>query len=163
MKLWLIRHAKSSWANPGQSDFDRPLNARGERDGPRMVEWLRRQAQPAQWIWTSSAARARATTKFVQAAFELPDEAVATSRALYHASPDALLDVIQQTPDHIQSLAVVAHNPGMTWLVNSLCDAEVTANLPTFGVARLDCPEPWHELRIGRATLDLLEAPKTID
>jgi phosphohistidine phosphatase len=128
-----------------------------------MVEWLRRQTDPATWIWTSSAVRARATTIFLQTAFELPDEGVAASLALYHASPDALLDVIQQTPDNIQSLAVVAHNPGMTWLVNSLCGAEVTVNLPTFGVARLDCPQPWHELRVGRATLDLLDAPKTID
>ena len=163
MKLWLIRHAKSSWADAGQSDFDRPLNARGERDGPRMVEWLRRQTDPAMWVWTSSAVRARATTAFVQDAFGLHDEAVAADRGLYHASPEQLLEVVQQTPDNIQSLAVVAHNPGMTWLVNSLCGEQLTANLPTFGVARLDCPKPWHDLRPGRATLDLLTAPKTID
>ena len=28
MKLWVIRHAKSSWADPGQADFERPLNGR---------------------------------------------------------------------------------------------------------------------------------------
>ena len=29
--LTLLRHAKSSWAIPGQRDFDRPLNGRGRR------------------------------------------------------------------------------------------------------------------------------------
>ena len=33
-ELTLIRHAKSSWAEPGLADFERPLNARGERDAP---------------------------------------------------------------------------------------------------------------------------------
>ena len=29
--LLLLRHAKSSWADPGQPDFERPLNERGRQ------------------------------------------------------------------------------------------------------------------------------------
>lgn len=127
-----------------------------------MVAWLRQQSDPPQWLWTSDAARALATTAFVQAGFELADVAVTPERALYHASAEQLLDVIQQTPEEIESVAVVAHNPGLTWLVNSLCGNQITDNLATFAVARLNCTPAWQQLRAGSATLDLLEAPKTI-
>jgi len=36
--LLLIRHAKSSWDQPGLSDFDRPLNERGKKDAPVMAK-----------------------------------------------------------------------------------------------------------------------------
>ena len=65
MKLWVIRHAKSSWADHGQADLERPLNKRGNADGPRMAHWLATQAEPATWIWSSDAARALATAEFV--------------------------------------------------------------------------------------------------
>ena len=50
MNLWIIRHAKSSWADPGQADFDRPLNARGMKDGKRMMRWMRGQAASPQCV-----------------------------------------------------------------------------------------------------------------
>ncbi len=39
-QLIIVRHAKSSWADPGQRDFDRPLNGRGERNAPEMARRL---------------------------------------------------------------------------------------------------------------------------
>ncbi|MFV0438327.1 MAG: SixA phosphatase family protein [Desulfopila sp.] len=35
-RLYLIRHGKSSWSDAALADLDRPLNARGRRDAPRM-------------------------------------------------------------------------------------------------------------------------------
>jgi phosphohistidine phosphatase len=70
MKLWLVRHAKSDWSTPGQSDFDRPLNARGRRDGPRMAAWLAEQPEPATWIWCSDAVRARSTAEDINESLE---------------------------------------------------------------------------------------------
>jgi phosphohistidine phosphatase len=35
-KLFLVRHAKSSWDNPGLSDIDRPLTGRGKENAPKM-------------------------------------------------------------------------------------------------------------------------------
>jgi phosphohistidine phosphatase len=163
MKIWLIRHAKSSWSEAGLKDFDRPLNARGERDGPRMADWLAAQSDPATWLWTSTAARARATARFVSKAFALSDDAVIETDELYEASPEAILDVLRRTPAGVPSVAVVAHNPGLTWLANTLGRKPVTDNLPTFGVVRFDCTVPWHELQAGCATFDFITAPKRID
>ena len=160
MKLWLIRHAKSSWAQAGLTDFDRPLNGRGERDGPNMADWLATQDHPATWIWTSTAARALATTNFVQQGFGLDSASTAPLDELYHASPEDLLDVIRRTPSETESVALVAHNPGLTYLANVLGNSPVTDNLPTFGIARFECPAPWRSLQSGSAILDFLEAPK---
>lgn len=166
MKIWLIRHAKSSWGNSALTDFDRPLNGRGERDGPKMADWLSGQTDPATWIWASTAVRAQATARFVQAGFQLDESAVVGLDELYHATPEQILDVIRRTPSEIQSVAVVAHNPGMTWLVNALGRDAVTDNLPTFGLARFDCcfdsQSDWSSLQAGTASLDFLVAPKTI-
>ena len=41
--LLILRHAKSNWNYPDLSDYDRPLNARGKQDAPRMGEHLREQ------------------------------------------------------------------------------------------------------------------------
>ena len=163
MRLWVIRHAKSSWGDPGLRDFDRPLNGRGKRDGPRMARWLGAQSEPAEWLWTSTAARALATAAFVQEGFGIPDDHVVATDELYHASPEALLDTIRSTPSTIGSAAVVAHNPGLTWLVNRLGREGVTDNLPTFGVAAFELEGAWTDVRFGQAKLEILAAPKTID
>ena len=40
LTLILIRHAKSDWGDAGLDDHDRPLNARGIEDAPRVGTWL---------------------------------------------------------------------------------------------------------------------------
>lgn len=162
MKLWLIRHAKSDWQSGAVTDFHRPLNARGERDGPFMAEWLARQHHPASWIWTSDAVRARSTAEFVAEGFRAADPEVVAEHTLYNAAAQTILDVIRTTPPDVESAAVVAHNPGMTEALNLLAGEVVTDNLPTFGVARLQVPEPWAELAFGLGVLELITGPKRL-
>ena len=163
MKIWLIRHAKSSWSDPGQSDFDRPLNGRGERDGPRMARWLAAQDFPAGWIWSSDAARALATAEFVRQGFVLGPEQPITAHELYLANPETMVDVLRRTPPEITSVAVVAHNPGTTYLLNLLCGDNITDNVPTFGVARLQFSGSWPEIRPASCSLDLFTSPKLLN
>lgn len=40
-KLYLIRHAKSSWKDISLDDLDRPLNKRGQKDAPFMAQLLK--------------------------------------------------------------------------------------------------------------------------
>ena len=62
--LYICRHAKSSWADPGQDDFDRPLNERGLLDAPRMAKIFRERGEPVDLIVTSPAVRALTTARF---------------------------------------------------------------------------------------------------
>jgi phosphohistidine phosphatase len=162
MRLWVIRHAKSDWSHPGQGDFDRPLNERGRRDGPRMAEWLAGQKDPARWIWSSDAVRARETATYVTDGFRRAQPELVLDRRLYLAEPEGLLDVLRETPDDVDSVAVIAHNPGLTDLVNLLAGERVLDNLPTFGVAAFKVKAPWVELRAGAGRLLTLMSPKRL-
>ena len=61
IRLVLVRHAKSDWANPSIDDHDRPLNARGLRDAPRMARALAGTGFRPEVILSSTALRARTT------------------------------------------------------------------------------------------------------
>ena len=160
MQLWLIRHAKSSWANPAQRDFDRPLNPRGQRDGPKMHAWLQRQAWPAQLIWTSDAVRAKATAAFVAAAF--PGAKLQADHRLYGADAQTILQVVRETPDKVAAAALVAHNPGTTWCLNLLVGERVLDNLPTFGAALVQWPGGAEAAAPGNAELLAFASPKML-
>ena len=173
MRLWIIRHAKSSWAEPNQRDFDRGLNKRGRRDGEAMASWLAQQQHPPTWLWTSDAVRAQATAQYVQRGFRLSSHQVEARHELYHASPEDAADLLQQTDDAHRSVALVAHNPGLTYLVNLLVGRQVTDNLPTFGVAELLLPDAmaprWLDFRLPTpgnqatyAELVQLQRPKAL-
>ena len=57
-KLLLVRHAKSSWDDPFQKDFDRPLNERGHSDAPLMAKRLLKQDIDIDAFVSSTAVRA---------------------------------------------------------------------------------------------------------
>jgi phosphohistidine phosphatase len=64
-RLLIMRHAKSDWGTPGEPDFDRPLAKRGQRDAPRMGEWLRAQGLVPDLVLASPARRAQETASKV--------------------------------------------------------------------------------------------------
>lgn len=154
--IWLIRHGKSA---EGRQDHERALNKRGRADGELMQAWFARHAHPARWVWTSSAQRARETAQFVTAGFEA-EEAVVDS--LYLAGTNALLDCLRATPADVTAVAIVAHNPGLTYLTNALSPKHVTDNLVTFGCARFVYQGEWSDLALGQAQFQALDTPKTI-
>ncbi len=159
--LWIIRHAKSSWSDPGQADFDRGLNARGERDGERMAAELARRRHPPQWLLTSTARRARRTSEFVQQGFQIAADQVCPYDHLYHASADIVLAQLRETPPDCTSVALVAHNPGLTEFANRLAPEPWLPNLPTFGVAHFTVPG-YPALSFGTGTLVELLTPKSL-
>ena len=163
LRLSLVRHAKSSWKHPGLADHDRPLNARGRRDAPRMGARLAGRGFAPELVLTSTAVRARATAEAIAAACGI-DGRVRTRRALYHASPEAVLEVVEaaceRAPSPPTHVAVVGHNPGLTDLVTWLSGAELD-DLPTCGVATLLLDaERVADLISDGARLESLETPK---
>lgn len=62
--LVLVRHAKSSWDNPDWSDFERPLNKRGNRDAPFMAEVLKSKNIIPDFMISSPAIRAKSTALY---------------------------------------------------------------------------------------------------
>lgn len=150
--LSLVRHAKSSWKDASLSDFERPLNARGERDAPRMGARLAAAGFRPDRLVSSPARRAHATAVCLAAEIGYPEREIVLEPALYDASPDALLAVIRALPSDTGHAALVAHNPGLTDLSNRLSDVHID-DIPTAGVVQLELAvEAWEQVepRCGR-------------
>ena len=155
----MIRHAKSSWAEPDLGDFERPLNRRGERDAPQMGRRFAAVEPLADRLLASPALRAKRTALLIAREAGLC-ERLHFERALYLASPGEMLGLAQEQGDDVQHLALVAHNPGTTALANLLADANIQ-NVPTCGIVRIELDiEHWRDAAPGRGRLLDFDYPK---
>ena len=158
--LTLIRHAKSSWKRVDLTDFERPLNHRGERDAPRMGERLAAEGVKPERIVSSSAVRAEQTARKIAEAIALEPEALQLDRSLYLASPVDLLETVRGLDAALEHVALVAHNPGITDFVNRLANTRID-NVPTCGIARLRLEiDRWSDAEEGCAALVDFDYPK---
>ena len=73
--LYVIRHAKSSWADEGMRDFDRPLNERGKKNAPMMAERLQAKSKVDHFV-VSPAKRTRQTAQYFTTAFSFPEKKI---------------------------------------------------------------------------------------
>jgi len=158
--LVIVRHAKSSWDNQGLSDHDRPLNRRGLRDAPVMGARLDEWGPPVDRVISSSALRALTTAELITQEMGLPWDEIVIDEALYHASEEDMLEIIQEQEDYLDGLMMFGHNPGMTYLVNHLSDLDLK-NLPTCGVVTLQFNiEHWTEVGEDLAVIAEINTPK---
>jgi phosphohistidine phosphatase len=157
----MIRHAKSSWSNPLQSDFERPLNDRGEHDAPMMGQRLKKLGIVPDCIVSSTAKRATQTAKRIAEGLGFDKEKIQYANKLYHCIPSVFAEVIQDTPDDVQTLCIVAHNPGMTDFANELSDHFRIDNMPTCSVVVAEVEaEEWPDFVNAPKKVILFEYPK---
>ena len=94
-KLVLIRHAKSSWKNPGLRDFDRPLNKRGKADAPEMGRRLALRSLMPDRLLSSPAKRAIRTAEIIAGAIGFPAGRISRMDRLYGAGVAELIGILQ--------------------------------------------------------------------
>jgi phosphohistidine phosphatase len=144
--LLLMRHAKSSWANPAQTDHERPLNDRGERSAPIMGEWLKSEGLTPDLIVCSDARRTRETADLVAPACGYQGEIV-VSEALYLAKVKTWRKVLQSLPEQSRIVLCIGHNPGLEEVL-SLATGQYL-EMKTASIARLSLKLPnwaaWDE------------------
>ena len=159
--LLILRHAKSSWNSPELSDYDRPLNARGKRDAPRMGKHLREQGLIPDRVLTSSAKRARKTASRVAKACGYTGK-VKKLDAFYDTVVGVYFETLQTLPDKYARVMVVGHNPTMEQLVGYLTGQ--AQRMPTAALAHIELPiENWESLDLNTVgTLINLWTPKTL-
>ncbi len=162
-KLYLVRHAKSSWDEPELSDFERSLNERGRRDAPLMAQrLLARNLSPDRWL-SSSATRAWQTALALSKGMHVPESALVAEPALYHAEPELILQVIHAQPDTSKSLILFGHNPGLTDFASLICGHRFD-NIPTCGVVGVSFEiNLWKEVDFHLGKLLFFDYPKNPD
>ncbi|MGC9356871.1 MAG: SixA phosphatase family protein [Anaerolineae bacterium] len=142
--LFILRHAKSSWADTSLADHDRPLKGRGQRDAPRMGAFMRKHDLLPDYILCSTAKRARQTIKLVIEVSQYEGHVKLTPH-LYHAEPETIVEVLHNVPDDYERVMIVGHNPGLEMLVESLTDE--WESLPTTALAQIALPiDRWEAL-----------------
>lgn len=142
--LLILRHAKSSWNDPGMTDRDRPLNSRGKEDAPRIGQLLRERGLQPDLILSSTAKRARSTAKRVVEGGQLTCSPQLLDE-LYLAPAETYLAVLRRQPAEYDRILVVGHNPGLEELVLLLTGNCLT--LPTAALVQVEFDlDTWFEL-----------------
>ena len=172
-RLFVLRHAKSSWEDPGLDDHDRPLAPRGIRATKLLARHVRASGiEPAQ-VLCSPSRRTRETLEGVS-----PGGETLIERELYEASCGTVIERLRRVPEDATSVMVVGHNPTMQMLVLRLIGAngsdlavpvedneyvaEVQNKFPTGALATLAFDRPWRELEPGCARLVAYVNPKSL-
>jgi phosphohistidine phosphatase len=130
--LTLFRHAKSSWAEPGLSDHDRPLNERGEHDAPLMARRLVDAGIRPSLMLSSTALRAWTTARLLARGIGYPAEFLQRDPQLYLATRKSILEVVARQETGFNNIVLFGHNPGLTDLAGILVPG-ITDNIPTCG------------------------------
>jgi phosphohistidine phosphatase len=167
-RLWLLRHAKSSWDEPGLADVDRPLAPRGRRAADALAAHLAAAEVRPRVVLCSSSLRTRETLAAILPALGDVLE-IRIERELYGAGADQLLDRLRQVPDRAPSAMVIAHNPGTQDLALTLASsgaalAGLGERFPTGALATLELDvERWRDLDHGMATAVALVTPRSLE
>ena len=167
--LTLLRHAKSSWDDPVERDFDRPLNGRGRRAAARMGGWLKDAGRGFDHVRASPALRVRQTLEGVEDGFGRSLGAAFDAR-IYLASATTLLELVQGIDDAAETALLVGHNPGLEDLLMMLTPAadplraKAEVKYPTATIAVLELPVAnWHGVAERGATLKHFVRPRDLD
>lgn len=158
-KIYILRHAKSSWDNPVLADFDRPLNERGSRTADFMGELIHKSDFQPELILSSPATRAKETANIIKKTARLQSE-IKFEENIYEASPQTLLKIISDLNENLQSVMLVGHNPGLEGLIKILTGE--SHSMPTAGLAIVDLNVvKWKEADLDSGKLRDLIRPKT--
>lgn len=164
--LYLLRHAKSSWDDPGLADFDRPLAQRGIDATKRIAAHIREQGIAPEVVFCSPAVRTKETLAGLGDALGSPR--VALEDEIYEANESDLLALLRTVGPEVESVLMIGHNPSIQRLALLLCvEGElldgVRSKYPTAALATLAIESAdWHRLRMGDATLEAFVRPKEL-
>jgi len=150
--LTLIRHAEAGSAHGSRiRDCDRPLTERGRKEARELGLRLAGMGFMPDRIWCSDAERAEVSARILSSELSLSGQSIELRPSLYLAHTTAISEMIAAADSEIHSLVVVGHNPGLSELVDWLCEKNGFA-LATCGMARLELAiRDWGQLDEGCA------------
>lgn len=162
-RLLLLRHGKA--ANPpAVRDVERPLTNRGRGQALLAGETVRERGLLPDRVVLSPSRRTRDTWDAfaigLQVSEDLRDGAESDDR-IYDNTLDDLLSVVNETPDDVETLLLVGHNPAIAGLAGVLDEdgsgpahRALAEGFPTGALAVFSVDEPWPAVRAGTAKLD---------
>jgi phosphohistidine phosphatase len=169
LTLSLLRHAKSSWKNPTLPDRERPLATRGVTDAPLMGKAMAERGIDPELVLCSSARRTRDTLALVLPELKV-EPRVVYEDALYHASPQAMLEMLRGIQPGANRVMLVGHNPEIQSFALDLVGSgpkhfrdHLREKFSTAGLAVINFPSGlWKSVEVNSGTLNLFLSPKDL-
>lgn len=135
------------------ADIDRPLNKRGKRDAPFMADKCYTKGYIPQRLISSKAKRASTTAEIFRKTMGIGSKMFTYENSLYHAPEDTYISVCFGLEDEVDSVMMFGHNPGITYLANSVSEKYID-NVPTCGVLVIDAKiKSWSDLDFSNSKL----------
>jgi len=161
-RIYLMRHAKSSWKEP-LPDHERPLKKRGKKAAKRMGKYLRNRGLVPEWILSSDAVRARQTAVLLAEGLGLSSDRIRIEPALYEAEAPKILRIIRELDLEGSSVLLVAHNPGISNAAVELSGDRRFGWLPTAAIVGIDFDvETWKKVGGKSGSVCCFATPKSI-
>ena len=162
-RLIVMRHAKSDWNSAAMTDHERPLNARGRRDAPRIAERLTELGWTPQKVISSDSRRTTETWERMSANFttRIP---VNFTNEFYHAGMTAVYEAVQKLDDSVNTVLLLGHNPGWAHVAYQLTGVDVHLTTANAVLMHREA-ESWSEAieLDGCWTLEEVVRPKELD
>jgi phosphohistidine phosphatase len=155
-KLLLIRHAKAEKEITAR-DFDRPLKYPGIQDARFMADRLKEKSLVPQYIVTSPALRTRTTAEIFAETLKLPNPTA--EKAIYEATLQAWLKVINKLPEEYDFIAIVGHNPGISDILYYLTGTSREVHTTTVALIEFETDD-WATISEDSGKLTYYSSPK---
>lgn len=163
LRLTLVRHAKTEPQHPGQEDWDRALEPRGQRDAPEMGRRLKNRDLIPDKILTSPAVRALTTATIMAREMGVSASKVTQDERLYLADVKSLLKVVKELGNTANHLMIFGHNPGISEFADAVSSERSIDNMPTCAVYTLQFDiKNWSEVERDTGVDAEFDYPKNI-
>ena len=157
-RLLLMRHGKSDWDAPYDTDHERPLAPRGERAARAMGRVLCRMDQVPDTVLSSSATRARTTAELVRISGGWACPLVIVD-GLYGTGPHDAIRIAAAHGADADTLMLVGHEPTWSDLTGLLTGAR--AQVKTAAVVGIDLDiDRWLDAPHASGVLAFLLNPR---
>lgn len=148
-QLFLLRHGEAGFSDG--VDFQRQLTTKGKENLNRLGQTLQPTGLKVDHLYCSAATRTRETAEIIKKHIEIGTEEYA--REIYEGGLEALIKLLENTPDDAQSCMLIGHNPTISVLISHLTHANYVGLQPgMLAIIDLEITE-WHMIGLGTGTL----------
>ena len=125
-----------------------------------MSTYLHSRTDMIDFLHCSSSIRTYETSKYFTDRIKYTD--IKYDESLYHESSSAIINNIKFYEEKYKSAMIIAHNPGLTNLINAISDITLD-NLPTTGLVEInfDCTK-WSDISLDNSTVVDIKFPKQL-
>ncbi len=168
VQVGILRHAKSSWNEPGLDDFDRPLNDRGRTAAPIMGQVLASLNFAPDIILCSPSKRTRETLALIEPSIVRAPKLIDFDERLYLAPASELMAILRKIDTPATAVLLIGHNPGLHNLLTQFTAtgssgdvARAGEKLPTAAFALISFPgNTFHDIAPRTGHLETFITPK---